>query len=61
MCMAQIKKKDFVISKFTKLILKKKVVNIFGNGNQIRSYCHVEDAVNGLIKVIYKGKKKYNL
>ena len=56
-------KQDFVISKFTKLILKKKVVNIFGNGNQIRSYCHVEDAVNGLIKVIYKGKRNtiYNI
>ena len=56
-------KKDFVISKFAKLILKKKVVNIFGNGNQIRSYCHVEDAVNGLIEVIYKGKKNtiYNI
>ena len=56
-------KQDFVISKFTKLILKKKIFNIFGNGNQIRSYCHVEDAVNGLIKVIYKGKRNtiYNI
>ena len=56
-------KEDFVISKFTKLILKKKVINIFGNGNQIRSYCHVRDAVNGLIKVIFKGKKNtiYNI
>ena len=56
-------KEDFVISKFAKLISKNKMIKIFGNGKQVRSYCHVDDAVNGLIKIIYKGKKNsiYNI
>jgi UDP-glucose 4-epimerase len=56
-------KKDFVISKFAKLIAKNREIKIFGSGNQIRSYCHVKDAVEGLIKIIKKGKKNtiYNI
>lgn len=56
-------KEDFVISKFAKLISKNKIIKIFGNGTQVRSYCHVSDAVDGLIKIIYKGKKNtvYNI
>jgi len=56
-------KKDFVISKFAKLISKNREIEIFGSGNQIRSYCHVEDAVEGLIKIIKRGKKNtiYNI
>lgn len=56
-------KEDFVISKFAKLITKNKIIKIFGNGTQVRSYCHVSDAVDGLIKIIYKGKRNtiYNI
>jgi len=56
-------KKDFVIPKFADLITKNKKIEIYGSGNQIRSYCHVNDAVSALIKVIKKGKKNttYNI
>ena len=36
---------------------------IFGNGKQIRSFCHVNDAINGIYNVIKLGKKNttYNI
>ena len=54
---------DFVISKFIKRLKNKKPLIIFGNGSQIRSFCHVSDAVKGLLKVILYGKKNiiYNV
>lgn len=56
-------RKDFVISKFANLIANKRKIEIFGNGNQVRSYCHVSDAVDALIRVVNKGKKNtiYNI
>ncbi len=47
---------NFVISKFTKNIKENKNLLVYGNGNQVRSFCNVEDATHGLIKVIEKGK-----
>lgn len=54
---------DFVISKFIKRLKNKKPLIIFGNGSQIRSFCHVCDAIEGLLKVILYGKKNiiYNV
>lgn len=54
---------DFVISKYIKRLKNKKPLLIFGNGSQIRSFCHVSDAIKGILKVILLGKKNtiYNV
>ena len=54
---------DFVISKFKKAIEKREKLKIYGEGNQIRSFCHINDAIDGIIKVLQKGKKNqiYNV
>jgi UDP-glucose 4-epimerase len=56
-------KAEFVIPKFIKKIKKNQPVTIFGNGNQIRSFCYVDDAANALIKLIFskKNNKIYNI
>ena len=56
-------KDNFVMSKFRKQIKLKKPLTVFGNGNQIRSFCNVSDAVDGLIQVLEKGKpnETYNI
>ena len=48
---------DFVISKFKKNINDIKPIKIFGNGKQIRAFCHVDDAAKAVNLVISKGKK----
>lgn len=55
--------KHFVITKFVNQLKKNKPLKIFGKGNQVRSFCHVKDAINGLIKVLKLGKKNttYNV
>lgn len=50
---------DFVISKFKKNIENNKQIKIFGSGNQIRSFCHVDDAANAINLIIKKGKKNH--
>ncbi len=54
---------DFVISKFKKNISENKTIKIFGSGNQIRSFCHIDDAAKAVSLVISKGKKNeiYNI
>lgn len=54
---------EFVISIFAKLIKENKQLNLYGSGNQIRSFCHVDDAVMGIKNIIFKGKKNtiYNI
>jgi|688.fasta_scaffold210699_2 nucleoside-diphosphate-sugar epimerase len=56
-------RKDFVISKFADLIKKNKNITIYGNGDQIRSFCHVNDAAKGVTDVLLKGKNNetYNV
>jgi len=56
-------KDNFVMTKFIKSIIKKQNLYIYGSGNQIRSFCHVEDAVKGVILVLNKGNKNqiYNI
>ena len=56
-------RKDFVISKFADLIKKNKNITIYGNGNQIRSFCHVNDAAKGVTDILLKGKNNetYNV
>ena len=54
---------DFVISRFKKNIENNKPIKIYGTGNQIRSFCHVDDAAKAVSLVIRKGKKNqiYNI
>ena len=56
-------KENFVISKYIDLASRNKTLNIYGNGNQIRSFCHVDDATNGVLEVIENGKSNtiYNV
>jgi len=41
-----------VISNFIIQALKNKDITVYGNGNQTRSFCYVEDLVEGLIKMM---------
>ena len=52
-----------MISKFIKRVSEGKNLQIYGNGNQIRSFCNLEDATKGLIGVVKKGKANttYNI
>jgi UDP-glucose 4-epimerase len=56
-------KDNFVMTKFIKSIINKENLYIYGSGNQMRSFCHVSDAVKGIILVLNKGKlnKLYNI
>ena len=44
-------KDNFVMTKFIKSIINKENLYIYGSGNQMRSFCHVSDAVKGIILV----------
>ena len=56
---------QFVLSKWVKLAMEGKDIEIYGNGNQLRSYCHVDDICEGLYKIIVNKNitknKVYNL
>jgi len=56
-------KENFVISKYINLASKNKILKVYGNGDQIRSFCHVDDATNGVLEIIKNGKKNtiYNV
>lgn len=41
-----------VITNFIYQALTGKPITVYGNGNQTRSFCYVDDTVNGLIKMI---------
>ena len=43
---------DFVIPTFVNQALNKQSITVYGDGNQIRSFCHVSDAVNAIILAI---------
>jgi len=45
-------RQDFVISKFTQNIKNNKNLTVYGDGGQIRSFCHVNDAVAGTLEII---------
>ena len=54
---------DFVIPIFFKNSLTNKTISVYGNGNQIRSFCNVYDAATGMLKILKKGKNRqiYNI
>jgi len=51
-----------VISNFITQALENKDITVYGSGQQTRSFCYVNDMVNGLIKLMESGKTgPYNL
>jgi len=43
---------DFVIPRFVKLALKDQPIPIYGNGDQTRSFCYIDDNVDTCIKTL---------
>ena len=44
-----------MVPNIIKSALSKKTVNIYGTGNQTRTFCYYSDAIDGIIKVIKNG------
>ncbi len=56
--------KDYrIFPNFISNILNNKKLNIYGSGNQTRTYCYISDAIEGFIRVICFGKtgEAYNI
>jgi nucleoside-diphosphate-sugar epimerase len=53
----------FVVPKFFEAALTGEPLHIYGTGRQIRSFCHVDDLVNGIISVQARGRPEniYNI
>ena len=45
---------DMALFMFTKNILKNKPINLFNYGRHVRDFTYIDDAVNGVIKIINK-------
>jgi UDP-glucuronate decarboxylase len=41
-----------VVSNFIVQALKGETITVFGDGNQTRSFCYVDDMINGMIKMM---------
>ena len=55
--------KDYrIFPNFIKNIINGKI-NIYGSGNQTRTYCYITDAMEGFLRVLYFGKpgEVYNI
>ena len=47
--------RDFVISKFIELALNNEDIPIYGDGNQTRTFLHVDDNINFTVDCLHKG------
>ena len=47
-----------VVTNFIRQMLNKEDITVYGNGNQTRCFCYVDDTVNGLFKLM---NSNYNL
>ncbi|MBL4652375.1 MAG: NAD-dependent epimerase/dehydratase family protein [Flavobacteriales bacterium] len=47
---------DFVITRFIKQALNNQDINIYGEGNQTRTFCYVDDNVETCVKTLYENK-----
>ncbi len=43
---------DFVISKFLKSAMSNQPITIYGNGNQTRTFCYIEDNTNCILRIL---------
>ena len=52
-----------VLPNFISKIIKEENLQIYGNGNQTRTYCYVTDALNGFFRVLLNGNRgePYNI
>lgn len=48
--------KDFVISKFISRALSNADIEIYGGGNQTRTFCYIDDSVSATVMAFYKNK-----
>ncbi len=56
--------KDYrIFPNFISNIINGKKINIYGSGNQTRTYCYITDAIEGFLRVLYFGKpgEAYNI
>ena len=51
-----LKKDKRVIPQFFYDFIKKKIMNVYGSGNQTRTYCNIIDAIPIIIKISFFGK-----
>ncbi|MBU1197735.1 NAD-dependent epimerase/dehydratase family protein [Candidatus Micrarchaeota archaeon] len=51
----------FVIPKFVDLILRDQPVPIYGNGDQVRAYCYVDDVANGTMTTFKQQNEIFNI
>ena len=57
-------KNDYrVLPNFISKIVNNERLQVYGNGNQTRTYCYITDAMNGFIRVLLKGNRgePYNI
>ncbi len=45
--------KDFVITRFIKMALQNKDITIYGDGNQTRTFCYIDDNVDACVRIAY--------
>ena len=48
-----------VITNFIDCILREKPLEIYGDGEQTRSFCHVSDTVDGLVRLMFYDTEEY--
>lgn len=56
--------KDYrIFPNFISNIINDKNINVYGSGNQTRTYCYITDAIEGFLRVVYFGKpgQAYNI
>lgn len=54
-------RKEFVVSIFLDSVLKGKPIGICGDGEQIRSFTYVDDAVDGTIRALFRKEKNFEV
>jgi len=54
-------KKDGLISNIIKSLKTKKPITITHNGNQIRDYLHIDDAIDGILSAVKYQEKGFNV
>jgi len=52
---------DLAISKFINLIMQKKSIPVYGDGNTYRDYTYIDDIVSGIVSAIDYNKTNYEI
>ena len=47
---------DFVVSKFIKAALNNEDITVYGDGDQIRTFCYIDDNINACLNAFYNNK-----